>query len=380
MAKTITSTKAAETKATESTTFTFPSLTKEALAAAKTPGSEDQSVKATEVKEEADNAGKTEAKAGALLTETNKDPAETAAGQLDPEIKNVKFTEEDLKEATLAYQNQEGGGSADPLMQAIENEIGSSLNPATSNQNIPRDYFMQVDQPREVFRCVNLTKAYGSGAAYTEVVKGISFAVQEGEYIVIYGPSGSGKSTLLHMLAGLEIPTRGEIKMREQVIQKFTDEELAFYHREEVGLVFQQFNLLESLTVWENVAFPLMLAGAPLEWREHESLKMLDRFNMADFASHYPNQLSGGQQQRVSLARALVHDPDILLIDEPTGNLDSSSANQVIKEIDRLHKQEERTIILVTHSQVFLPYATRVFYIRDGTLLTSDEQSRLNSI
>ena len=128
---------------------------------------------------------------------------------------------------------------------------------------------------------------------------------------------------------------------------------------------------MNSQQVWENVAFPLMLTGAPLEWRKHESLKLLDRFGMVEYATHYPTQLSGGQQQRVALARALIHDPDLLLIDEPTGNLDSKSAQIVIKEIDRLHKQENRTIILVTHSQEFLPYANRIFYIRDGTLRTS---------
>jgi putative ABC transport system ATP-binding protein len=153
---------------------------------------------------------------------------------------------------------------------------------------------------------------------------------------------------------------------------------MAYYHREEIGMVFQNFNLLETLTVWENVAFPLMLAGAPIEWRHHAALKVLDRFELTDFANYLPNQLSGGQQQRVSLARALVHDPDLLLIDEPTGNLDSASASLVLDEIDRLHKQEERTIILVTHNQVFLPFATRVFYIKDGNLLTTHEYGILN--
>lgn len=281
--------------------------------------------------------------------------------------------------------------SADPMVQAIQEEIGRSLaspDPITEQASLALNGYA-TDLPlseNEIFRAVNLTKSYGTGAAYIEVIKGITFSVQEGEYIVIVGPSGSGKSTLLHMLAGLEIPNRGEIRMRNQVIEKFTDDDLAQYHREQIGLVFQNFNLLPSLMVWENVAFPLMLAGAPLDWRRHEALKMLERFAMADFASHYPSQLSGGQQQRVSLARALVHDPDLLLVDEPTGNLDSKAAQTVVAELDRLHKQENRTIILVTHSQDFLPYASRVFYIRDGTLATSvsnneqtDEQSSINT-
>lgn len=282
--------------------------------------------------------------------------------------------------AEAALQFQRGGASSenDPMMQAIQQELGQQLAPTESVG--PAEELIAPFQEGEVFRAVNLTKAYGQGAAYNEVIKGISFTVMEGEYVVIYGPSGSGKSTLLHLLAGLERPTRGEIRIRNVPFTEFTEDEIALYHREGVGLVFQAFNLLESLKVWENVAFPLMLSGAPIEWREHEALKMLERFGLQDFAGHYPNQLSGGQQQRVSLARALIHDPALLLIDEPTGNLDSKSADIVLAEIDRLHKQEQRTIILVTHSQVFLPYATRVFYIRDGTLLASNEQSSVDPV
>ena len=279
-------------------------------------------------------------------------------------------------EAIRAFQDGGLEPEIDPMVEAIEKEIGKTLIPSEDDLALKDE--AATGGKNEVFRAVNLTKSYGRGAAYIEVIKGISFSVEQGEYVVIVGPSGSGKSTLLHMLAGLEVPNRGEIRLRNHVIEKFTDDELAFYHREEIGLVFQNFNLLPSLNILENVAFPLMLAGAPLQWRQHEAYKMLDRFGMADFASHFPSQLSGGQQQRVSIARALVHDPELLLIDEPTGNLDSRSAAQVTEMIDHLHKQEDRTIILVTHSQAFLPYATRVFYIKDGTLLTSNEHHNFN--
>jgi len=287
----------------------------------------------------------------------------------------------DQQEAIRNYQQQES--ESDPMILAIQEEIGRTLTtPTSDDKDLPTNFMGNAPLLEgEIFRAVNLTKSYGAGAGYIEVIKGLSFSVQEGEYIVILGPSGSGKSTLLHMLAGLEVPNRGEIRMRNQVIEKFTDDDLSLYHREQIGLVFQAFNLLPSLLVWENVAFPLMLAGAPLEWRRHEALKVLDRFGMSDFATHYPTQLSGGQQQRVSLARALVHDPDLLLVDEPTGNLDSKAAQVVIAELDRLHKQENRTIILVTHSQDFLTYADRVFYIKDGTLLTTspNEQSSVDT-
>jgi putative ABC transport system ATP-binding protein len=282
-------------------------------------------------------------------------------------------------EAMLNFQRGGEEREIDPMMQAIQQELGQKLAPTDEGMK-QADQMIAPYHEGEVFRAVNLTKAYGQGAAYNEVIKGISFTVEQGEYVVICGPSGSGKSTLLHMLAGLERPTRGEIRIRNTSFTQFTPDEIALYHREGVGLVFQSFNLLETLRVWENVAFPLMLAGAPVDWRQHESLKMLERFGLADFAGHYPNQLSGGQQQRVSLARALIHDPALLLIDEPTGNLDTKSADNVIKEISRLHKEEGRTIILVTHSQTFLPYATRVFYIRDGTLLASNEQNSIDTV
>ena len=269
------------------------------------------------------------------------------------------------------------------MAEALQREFNSGAVPAEYadlglKQALESGNFTLPLGEHEIFRCSNLTKSYGAGASYIEVIKGISFSVQAGQYIVILGPSGSGKSTLLHLLAGLEIPNKGQIRLRNQVIEDFTDDDLALYHREEIGLLFQSFNLLPSLPVWENVAFPLMLAGAPVAWRQHEALKMLERFGMADYAARYPNQLSGGQQQRIALARALIHDPELLLVDEPTGNLDSRSAKVVMDELERLHRQENRTIILVTHAEDFLPYADRVFYIHDGQLFTSDDPSRLH--
>jgi putative ABC transport system ATP-binding protein len=281
------------------------------------------------------------------------------------------------EQAALAYQTG-GADSNDPMMQAIRDEISGGEAVASSGYVPLTSEMLQPYQEGEVFRAHNLTKSYGSGASYIEVIKGVSFIVNQGEYIIIYGPSGSGKSTLLHMLAGLEPPSRGEIRIHDQPLNSFDDDDLALYHREDIGLVFQSFNLLPSLTAWENVAFPLMLSGAPAEWRRHEAMIMLQRFGMDDFAGYYPGQLSGGQQQRVAMARALIHNPELLLIDEPTGNLDSRSADQVIHEIDRLHKEQGRTIVLVTHSQVFLPFATRVFYIHDGILLISNDPRRIH--
>lgn len=265
--------------------------------------------------------------------------------------------------STEAFLELTQGKTVDPLLQQLEQQTKRTFQPALVEH-------LGEPSPDELFRVENLTKSYGTGAAYREAVKGVSFAVHEGEYVVIVGPSGSGKSTLLTLLAGLEPPSRGAVSVQGSRLDGFTEEALAWYHRGVVGLVFQNFNLLDSLSVLDNVAFPLLLSGVSKVEREDRALELLESFGLAEFAGFSPNQLSGGQQQRVAMARALVHNPLLMLVDEPTGNLDSRSAQTVTKSLADLHKQG-KTIILVTHSAEFLPYADRIFYLRDGTLLTS---------
>lgn len=265
--------------------------------------------------------------------------------------------------STEAFLELTQGTAIDPLLQQLEQQTRRTFLPALAEH-------MGPPAKGELFRVENLTKSYGTGAAYREAVKGASFAVHEGEYVVIVGPSGSGKSTLLTLLAGLEPPSRGAVSVQGNRLDAFTEEALAWYHRSVVGLVFQNFNLLDSLSVLDNVAFPLLLSGVPAAEREARALELLDSFGLAEFAGFSPNQLSGGQQQRVAMARALVHNPLLLLVDEPTGNLDSKSAQTVTQSLAELHKRG-KTILLVTHSAEFLPYADRIFYLRDGTLLTS---------
>lgn len=221
---------------------------------------------------------------------------------------------------------------------------------------------------KELYKIEGLTKAYGEGSAYNEVIKDVNLVIYPGEYLVLLGPSGSGKSTLLYLLAGLETPTAGSIYLHGQDISRFSNNELASFHRTAVGIVYQNFYLLPSFTVLENVAFPLALHGLRLRKREERAMEVLAKFGLDPLAGHYPSQISGGQQQKVAIARSLINMPPILLIDEPTGNLDSASAQEVLDIIIRIHRQGSRTIVLVTHNPEFVKYSSRTIHIIDGKI------------
>lgn len=227
---------------------------------------------------------------------------------------------------------------------------------------------MLAHEKKELYKIEGLTKAYGESSAYSEVIKDVNLTIFPGEYLVLLGPSGSGKSTLLYLLAGLETPTEGSIYLRGQDITRLTNNELATFHRIAVGIVYQSFHLLPSFTVLENVAFPLALQGLRLRKREERAMEVLAKFSLDPLADHYPSQISGGQQQKVAIARSLINMPPILLIDEPTGNLDSASSQEVMDIIARIHRQGSRTIILVTHSPEFVKYATRTVHVIDGKI------------
>lgn len=227
---------------------------------------------------------------------------------------------------------------------------------------------MTLKSPQSIYHVENLTKAYGASSAYNEVVKEINLQVNLGDYLVILGPSGSGKSTLLYLLAGLEKPTKGNIYLRGQNIAHFSANELANFHRISIGIVYQAFHLLPSFTVLENIAFPLALQGLRLRKRMERSMEVLARFSIDSLANHYPSQISGGQQQKVAIARAMINMPPILLIDEPTGNLDSASSQEIMEIIYLLHNQGNRTIILVSHNPEFVKYSTNTVHMMDGKI------------
>ena len=211
-------------------------------------------------------------------------------------------------------------------------------------------------------------KTYRNGSLEVDALRGVSFAIQAGEYVAIMGPSGSGKSTLMHILGCLDVPTSGTFHLAGEDVSTMTEEQLAHARNRRIGFVFQQFNLLASMSAWRNVELPLLYAGVERTERKRRALRALERVGLDSRVEHRPGELSGGQQQRVAMARALVTDPDLILADEPTGNLDSVSAADVLGLLDELHSSG-RTIVLITHEVAVAEAADRIMRIRDGQLL-----------
>lgn len=224
-----------------------------------------------------------------------------------------------------------------------------------------------------VIQVKDLYKLYRVGDSIVRALNGVDFEIHEGEFCAIVGTSGSGKSTLLNMLAGLEKPTKGEIIMKGQRIEKMTEEQLVRFRRENVGFIFQSFHLIGTLNAVENVALPLAFQGISKEKREKRAEKMIELVNLAKHKKHLPNQMSGGQQQRVGVARALVVDPKIIFADEPTGNLDSHTSREVMELMQKVVKEQNKTLIMVTHDNELAKYADRVFHIIDGEIVKIEE-------
>ncbi|HEY5097116.1 MAG TPA: ABC transporter ATP-binding protein [Acidimicrobiales bacterium] len=216
----------------------------------------------------------------------------------------------------------------------------------------------------------DVTKTYATGTLEVEALRGVSFDIDAGEYVAIMGPSGSGKSTLMHILGCLDVPTSGRFSLAGEDVSAMSEEELAHVRNRRIGFVFQQFNLLASLSAWRNVELPLIYAGLDRQDRKARALAALDRVGLADRIEHRPGELSGGQQQRVAVARALVTDPALILADEPTGNLDSVSAREVLDLLDQLHRSG-RTIVLITHDADVARSAQRTMRIKDGQVFDS---------
>jgi putative ABC transport system ATP-binding protein len=211
----------------------------------------------------------------------------------------------------------------------------------------------------------DLWKTYVMGEEEIHALRGVSIQIERGEYVAIMGPSGSGKSTLMNLIGCLDTPTKGSYLLNEKEVAAMNDDELARIRNEEIGFVFQTFNLLPRATALHNVELPLVYAGIPGKRRQELAKVALEKVELMSRATHRPNELSGGQRQRVAIARALVNDPSILLADEPTGNLDSKTGTEIMAVFDRLH-QAGNTIILVTHEADIAANAHRVIYIRDG--------------
>lgn len=214
-----------------------------------------------------------------------------------------------------------------------------------------------------------LYKLYRVGDSIVRALDGVDFNIFEGEFCAIVGTSGSGKSTLLNMLAGLEKPTRGEIIIAGQHLENLKEDELVRFRRENVGFIFQSFHLIGTMNALENVALPLNFRGEERSVRLKKADRMLDLMQLQKHKKHMPNQMSGGQQQRVGVARALVTDPKIVFADEPTGNLDSHTSEEVMRLMRRIVKEQNRTLVMVTHDNHLAEYADRVFHIIDGKIV-----------
>jgi putative ABC transport system ATP-binding protein len=218
-----------------------------------------------------------------------------------------------------------------------------------------------------VLALTDVRKTYRTGSIEVEALRGITLNIATGEYVAIMGPSGSGKSTLMHILGCLDVPTSGEYELAGEDVSDMDEAELAQVRNRQIGFVFQQFNLLPSLTAWRNVELPLTYAGLGPAERKQRAMAALDRVGLGDRVEHRPGELSGGQQQRVAVARALVTDPALILADEPTGNLDTAASDDVLGLFAELH-DAGRTVVLITHEADIAQTAQRVVHIRDGLL------------
>lgn len=214
----------------------------------------------------------------------------------------------------------------------------------------------------------HLSKIYTTGDVETVALDDVSFDVKSGEFVAIMGPSGSGKSTLMHMIGALDTPTKGEYKLDGENVGKLSDDQLADIRNKKIGFVFQAFNLLPRRTALQNVMLPMTYAGIAKEEREEKAKKYLEMVGLGDRLNHTSNQLSGGQMQRVAIARSLVMNPAILLADEPTGNIASAQADEIMQIFQKLN-EEGHTIVMITHEADIAEYAKRIIYIKDGKIV-----------
>jgi putative ABC transport system ATP-binding protein len=220
-------------------------------------------------------------------------------------------------------------------------------------------------------RIIGLSKLFNMGHITVDALVDINLEIQAQSFTVVMGPSGSGKSTLLYLLGGLDRPTSGSIVVQGQALESMDENQLAEYRKQKVGFIFQSFNLVPSMTALGNVAFPMRFARVPQHERHKRSLELLKQVGLSDRVNHRPTELSGGQQQRVAIARALVNDPFLILADEPTGNLDTSSGNSVMHLLSDLHNIGH-TVLVVSHDLRMLRFATDRVYLLDGRIVTED--------
>ncbi len=222
---------------------------------------------------------------------------------------------------------------------------------------------------KTIIKLEDVWKVYEMGKVKVEALRGVNLEVNKGEYLSIMGPSGSGKSTAMNMIGCLDKPTKGRIFLSGKDISKLSESGLAQIRGRKIGFVFQNFNLINTLTALENVALPMMFQGVPERERRRKASQLLELVGLGDRLNHKPTELSGGQQQRVAIARALSTDPEVVLADEPTGNLDTTTGDQVLKLLEDLHAEKGVTVVLVTHDRNVAKRADRTAYLKDGVIV-----------
>ncbi len=222
-----------------------------------------------------------------------------------------------------------------------------------------------------ILKATNLKKIYGMGLTEVTALNDASLEVKSGEFVAIMGPSGSGKSTLLHLLGGLDVPTSGKIDLAGNSITDLSDKKLTLIRREKIGFIFQFFNLLPTLSVEENIALPLVIAGIHQSVYEERLSKLIETVGLTDRKKHRPDELSGGEQQRVAIARAFIAEPKIVLADEPTGNLDTKTGREILSLLKDSSKELGHTVLMVTHEPAAAAYSERVIFLRDGSIVRS---------
>ncbi len=222
---------------------------------------------------------------------------------------------------------------------------------------------------KPIIKLQDVWKIYQVGETQVNALRGLDLEVYEDEFLAVQGPSGSGKSTAMNLIGCLDIPTKGTIYLDQKNIATLHESDLAQIRGKRIGFVFQSFNLIETLTAMENVMLPLIFQGVELEKRKLKAIKLLNIVGLKDRMHHTPSQLSGGQQQRVAVARALIVDPEVILADEPTGNLDSQTGKEILQLLKDLNKKEKKTIVLVTHDDKLAKVADRIAFLKDGKVL-----------
>jgi putative ABC transport system ATP-binding protein len=229
---------------------------------------------------------------------------------------------------------------------------------------------------KTIIKLDNVWKIYKMGEVEVPALRGLTLDIKEGEFVAIMGPSGSGKSTSMNMVGCLDVPTKGNIYLDGKNISHMTESELAQIRGRKIGFIFQQFNLIQTLTAIENVALPMIFQNTTAEQRTKKAVELLEMVDLKDRMNHKPSEMSGGQQQRVAIARSLANDPDVILADEPTGNLDSKTGDSVMDFLCHLHVTKGKTIILVTHDDHVAQSAERIEYLKDGVVVSTKKGKR----